>query len=316
MRKSRWGLLALLVLLVAGLFYGSAMAEPAATFPAIIPLPDGFQPEGIVIGRGPVIYAGSLATGDIYRADLRTGEGEVFIEGEPGQSAVGLGFDARTNYLYVSGGAAGEGRVYNARTGELLAVYPFSGEYSFINDVEVTRRGAFFTNSFQPELYRIPLGWRGRLPEPDAVETIPLGEPADFTPVEPPDFIVNSNGIEATHNGRYLIVVNSLEQALYRVDPTTGEAAQIDVGSPLPNGDGLVLRGRKLYVVQNSLNQIALIRLSRDYLSGEIVDTLTDPALDVPTTADLFGRRLYVVNARFGTPPTPTTQYDIVQVPR
>jgi hypothetical protein len=36
----------------------------------------------------------------------------------------------------------------------------------------------------------------------------------------------------------------------------------------------------------------------------------------VPTTLALFGSRLYAVNARFGTPPTPTTEYSIVQLER
>lgn len=42
---------------------------------------------------------------------------------------------------------------------------------------------------------------------------------------------------------------------------------------------------------------------------------LTDPDLDVPTTATLAAGRLWAVNARFGTTPTATTRYDVVQVP-
>jgi len=36
----------------------------------------------------------------------------------------------------------------------------------------------------------------------------------------------------------------------------------------------------------------------------------------VPTTIDRHGSRLYAVNARFGTTPTPTTPYTVVQVRR
>ena len=62
----------------------AAMAAPATAPPANaaregepsrINLPDGFRPEGIAIGRRPFAYLGSLANGDIYRANLRTGEG-------------------------------------------------------------------------------------------------------------------------------------------------------------------------------------------------------------------------------------------------
>ena len=62
------------------------------------------------------------------------------------------------------------------------------------------------------------------------------------------------------------------------------------------------------------LNQVAVVRL-RDHLgAGSIAAYLTDPALDIPTTIARFGDRLYVVNARFSTPPTPTTRYDVVQL--
>jgi hypothetical protein len=35
----------------------------------------------------------------------------------------------------------------------------------------------------------------------------------------------------------------------------------------------------------------------------------------VPTTIAAFGDALYAVNARFDTPPTPDTDYDVVRVP-
>ena len=83
----------------------------------------------------------------------------------------------------------------------------------------------------------------------------------------------------------------------------------------MPAGDGILLRGKTLYVVQNQLNQVAVIKLSSGYTSGEIVDLLTSPNFRVPTTIAAFGNTLYVVNARFGTPPTPDTDYDVVRVP-
>jgi hypothetical protein len=95
----------------------------------------------------------------------------------------------------------------------------------------------------------------------------------------------------------------------------SGEAQAIDLGGvSLPNGDGLLLAGRTLYVVQNRLNQIAVIELAPGLLSGVVVDSLTDADFDVPTTVTSFGDSLYAVNARFGTPPTPSTQYDVVRV--
>jgi streptogramin lyase len=292
------------------LIFALALPAAAATFPEIIHLPNGWQPEGVVVGKGHDIYAGSLATGAIYRADLRTGEGEVLVAQQQGRVAIGLSFDARTGYLFVAGGPGGAGYVYDSGTGASLAEYPFTAENSFVNDVVVTNDAAYFTDSMRPFLYRVPLGPGGQLPDPAQFEEIPLSD--DFV-FEPGAF--NTNGIDATPNGKSLLIVHSSRGELYHVDPQTGEAQLIDLaGGSVPNGDGILLDGKTLYVVQNRLNKIAVIQLAPDLLSGEIVSEITHPAFRVPTTIAEFGNRLYAVNARFGTPPTPDTEYEIVRV--
>jgi hypothetical protein len=84
----------------------------------------------------------------------------------------------------------------------------------------------------------------------------------------------------------------------------------------VPNGDGILLSGKILYVVQNRLNQVAVIDLATDLSSGEVVTRLTDPDFRVPTTIDELGSRLYAVNARFGVmdPGDPATEYEVVQL--
>ena len=140
--------------------------------------------------------------------------------------------------------------------------------------------------------------------------TIPLG--GDYQHVAGQ---FNLNGIVATANGKTLIAVQSFAKKLLTIDPKTGAAKTIDLGGyDLSNGDGLLLRGRTLYVVQNRDNKVAVFELSRDLTQATLLRTITDPALDVPTTIDNWGRRLYVVNARFGTT-TPTDQsYQIVRL--
>ena len=76
------------------------------------------------------------------------------------------------------------------------------------------------------------------------------------------------------------------------------------------------LRGDDLFVIQNQLNQIAVVDLDRRFGRGEGKQLITDDPFDVPTTIDRFGSTLYAVNARFGTPPTPTTPYTVVRVGR
>jgi hypothetical protein len=78
-------------------------------------------------------------------------------------------------------------------------------------------------------------------------------------------------------------------------------------GATLPNADGLLLDGKTLYVVQNTRNQIAVVRLSSDHLSGAIERVITEPftsnaATKVPTTIAEFGNALYAVTAGFAAP--------------
>ena len=308
MRHGPW-VLAGLLLVVALLAPTPALTRAADTFPDEIALPDGWLPEGVVTGRGLVLYAGSLATGAIYAADLRTGAGTILVPGQAGRVAVGLDFDPRTDYIFVAGGPTGKAYVYDAATGALVQEYTLTAPGTFVNDVIVTREAAYFTDSFLPVYYRVPLGPGGQLAAPDAVETIPLS--GDWQQVDG----FNANGIEATPDGQDLIIVNSMTGALYRVTPRTGEATQIDLGKDsVSAGDGLLLRGRTLYVVQNQLNQIAVVDLAPDLSGGEVVGTITDPRFDVPTTVAAFGGALYAVNARFSTPATPSTPYTIVRV--
>jgi hypothetical protein len=46
------------------------------------------------------------------------------------------------------------------------------------------------------------------------------------------------------------------------------------------------------------------------------VRTISDEDFDVPTTIARVGKSLYAPNARFTTPPTPDTEYDVVRVRR
>ena len=201
----------------------SSMAV-AKAFPDIIPLPNGWRPEGIVSGTGTDFYVGSLANGAIYKGDLRTGEGGVLVPGAAGRVAVGLAYDERSGYLFVAGGPTGTGSVYDSRTGALVASYQLTTLGSFVNDVIVTRQAAYFTDSANAQLYVVPLGPGGALPDGGGFQPLPLS--GDWNQV--PGF--NANGIEATPNGDALIVVNSTVGAIYRVDPATGMANAIELG--------------------------------------------------------------------------------------
>jgi sugar lactone lactonase YvrE len=269
-------------------------------FPTRIALPDGFAPEGIEI-KGKTAYVGSVASGAIWRGDLRKGTGEVFVAGVPGsRAATGIEYDR--GRLWVAGAGFGNVLVYDAKTGGLQHTIPLATAPTFINDLVVTKRAVWLTDSQKPVLYRIALSGSG---EPGAVTTVPLS--GDYAHVAG----FNLNGIVATKDGGTLIAVQSAARKLYAIDADTGAAKLIDLGGyDLTNGDGMLLQHRTLYVVQNRDNKVAVFELSKDLSKATFVQALTtsDPTLlSVPTTIDRFGKRLYVVNARFGQT-TPTDQ--------
>ena len=268
-------------------------------------LPAGFQPEGIAIGKGPYAYLGSRVDGDIYRASLITGKGRVISQG-PGTQSLGMKID-RYGRLFVAGGAGGDARVIDTRTGRVLRSYTLQTVPSFINDVILTGGHAFYTDSTNPTLFRLDLGRHGRLPK--AARAVPLS--GDIVYAQPGP---NLNGIARTPDGRNLIVVQSNTGKLFHTT-YRGRTTEIDLGGKsVPNGDGLWLRGRDLYVVQNQLNLVAKIRLNRVGTRGTVVSRTGSDAFDVPTTIAEYGGRFYLPNARFTTPPTPTTPYNVVSI--
>jgi hypothetical protein len=58
------------------------------------------------------------------------------------------------------------------------------------------------------------------------------------------------------------------------------------------------------------------VKLRDGLTHGTVERVISDPRFDVPTTIARKGSRLYAVNARFTTPPTPSTTYDVVGVRR
>ncbi len=322
------------ILIALALVLSAAVAVPAMAEhghgkdkgkrPDVIALPNGFQPEGIATGRHHTFFVGSRDTGAIYTGSLRSGKGSILVEGGPSgvpgdeHAATGLKVDKRGR-LFASGADSKHIRVYDSRTGDQLRDYSVGADAGFINDVIVTKRGAYFTDSNNPRLYFIPFGKKGALGE---LQRIALG--GEYT--NGAGF--NANGIEAARGGRSLIVVKSNTGELFDVDAVTGVAERIAVtggDGELINADGLLRKGRMLFVVENQddadpvapgVGVISVVKLSRDLGRGVIARTITDPKFDVPTTIARSGGRNYVVNAKFATPPTPTTPYEVVKVPK
>jgi sugar lactone lactonase YvrE len=297
----------LLVALVA--LYPAAGAVGAPATQSIV-LPGASSAEGIAAGRGSTFYAGDLLRGDIFRGDLQRGTAELFIDAPDGRMAVGMKVDVSSGLLFVAGGATGQGYVYDTATGRTVKTYQFANPpTTFINDVAVTRLGAWFTDSSSPILYFVPIEHGGM---PGDMRTLVLSGPAADTSGQ-----FNLNGITATPNGSTLIVAHSGRGQLMTVDPATGASAIIqDV--QVPNVDGILLEAGRLWAVQNFSNQISEISLRPDLSSGVVAkQPITDSRFQVPTTVARHGNQLAVVNAKFDTgfPPT-AAEYEVVVVDR
>jgi hypothetical protein len=301
---------------------GQGKGKAKGQKPDVIQLPQNFSPEGITTATRHTFFVGSRTTGAIYSGSLRTGEGDILVEGGPDvagddRAATGLKVD-RFGRLFVSGADSKHIRVYDTRTGDQLRDYFAGDDAGFINDVIVTRRGAYLTDSNNAWLYFIPFGKGGELGE---LTRIPLGG----------DYVIgagfNANGIEAARGGKSLIVVKGNTGELFEVDAATGVADRIEVtggDGELVNADGLLLKGRKLYVVENrddpdpnaaGVGVVSVVKLGRGLSSGRIAGTIHSALFQVPTTIARSGGRSYVVNAKFGLP-NPDGSFEVVKVPK
>jgi sugar lactone lactonase YvrE len=282
---------------------GVAVTAGAAQGPDRIDLPNGWQPEGVASGPGGDLFVGSIPTGSVLRVDPRTGDSSVAVPGADGHAAIGLKAD-RDGRLFVAGGPTGKAFVYDAQTGAGLASFQLApvGEPTFVNDVTLTRGTAYFTDSMRNVVYAVATDLSG-------FEEVTL----NGIELQPGN---NLNGIVATGKRKQtLLAVQTNVGRLWRIDAETGDATEVDLGGAnLINGDGLLLSGRTLYAVQNRDNKIAVLRLKKGLSRAEVVRTITNPDFDVPTTIARQGGDLWAVNARFGTTPTPDTEYWLTRV--
>jgi hypothetical protein len=155
----------------------------------------------------------------VYRGDLRTGQGAPLVPAHDGRAAIGL--KVHHKQLWVAGGPTGKAFLYDARTGADVAEFALTLTIatSFINDVAIGRREAYFTSSRAAEVFAI--GLRG-----GHMRRIALG--GDFVQTGDPS-ATNLNGIAVA--GRHtLVLVQSNTGKLFAADTRTGIARAIDLG--------------------------------------------------------------------------------------
>jgi hypothetical protein len=281
-------------------------------WPDVIPIPAGMQPEGIELGKdqdqdffvGAVSWSGDLThAGAIYRGNFLTGEGQIIVPAT-GKPIAGLSYDERTDYLYgatgFSSGFSGpwwdQGvAVYAATSGRLLGEIIF-GDGIVTNDVLVTENAVYCTDSVSTTLYKIALQDNGRV-----FSTVP--EKIEMTGFEMVDGF-NANGLVGDFDGKQLVIINITSGVLYLVDTETGVASAVDVQGEeqlFPDGDGLYMDGRTLYIMQNFSQKIAVVQLSEDLTQGTFVKNLVSDDFSIPTTITGYGDCVYAINSQFLT---------------
>jgi hypothetical protein len=290
-------------------------------WPDQIPLPTGFEAEGIELGKGQDFFVGgaswsvdSIYAGAIYKGNFRTGEGRILVQPteSPRTPLGGLSYDARTNYLYAATGNSesfggpfwNQGvNVYDATSGALVEklIFPNNdaghtdGTNMVTNDVLVTNKGVYVTDSINARLYKIPLEKGGQLPSPPEVEVIQL---TGFEMVSG----FNANGLVGDFDGKELVVINMASGVLYQIDTESGVASTIQIQGAeelFADGDGLYMDGQTLYIMQNFSDKIAVVQLSGDLTQGTFVKNIVSDAFAIPTTIIGHGDSIYAVNSGF-----------------
>ena len=303
----------------------SLAAAAQQNWPDAIEIPTGFEAEGIELGKGHEFFLGAFSfssvfgeaffenphemsefAGAIYKGNLRSGEGAILAP-PTGKPVSGLSYDDRTDYLYaatgfvdlLTGSFKDQGViVYDASSGDVITEIPF-GDGIVLNDVLVTNTAVYVTDSLNPNLYRLALEKDGRLPSTPVVEMIPM---PGFEMVEG-EF--NANGLAGDFDGSQLVIVNITTGGLFLVDTASGEATPLKIEGAeemFPNGDGLYLDGRTLYILQNFSDKIAVVQLSDDLSGGEFIKNIVgegETKLDIATTIIGFRDSLYAINTHF-----------------
>ena len=291
LQKSR----TMLLTLVSALMLASAPQPALADNDDIqywgLPGPAVF-PEGVAIQAATdAFFVGSTTDGTIFSGDVNsTNDTTVFLPGGGDGRTDVRGMKANETRLYVSAGALGQVFVYDTASKALLAKFATELTPSFVNDVTIAPNGdAYFTDSQSPAIYRLSADLTTFERFTDFVGT-PVVYGTGF----------NLNGIASTPDGAYLIFVESNTGKLFRMNVATKEVIEIAINRACLNGgDGILLVGRKLYVMRNSAALLVTLRLANDFASADLISVSGNPSFQFPTTFAKYGERFLVVNSQF-----------------
>jgi Cu-Zn family superoxide dismutase len=298
----------------------AASTEPASrqTETRIYTLPEEAEvfPEGVAI-EGDTYYVTGAGSETIYRGDLDEPVAEE-LAADRGWGPM-LGIEVVGPRLLVARGLGGNVSLHDRTTGAVVArwtnnVWP---DPTLINDIAIAPNGdAYITDSERPVLYRIPAAeLRNPSAGPQDLRVFLQWDDPPYSNYVPE--VLEANGIVATPDGKFLLIVHYTDGFLFRVRLADKHVTRVKLGSyRLISGDGMVLTDdRVLYVVRPFGSLVAKLRLDAHYTRGRLLSETGDRNFQSPTTAAIAGERLLVVNSQFGGPGTPPWTVSSIRLP-
>ena len=248
-------------------------------------------------------FVATVFDGTIYRGRIDDPSVRVFLEGQPGQGAGGIGISGER--LLLADGLYGNVLTYDLQTRQRIGEFA-TGSGGFLHGLHVTEAGdVWVTDGVRPVLWHLTADQvAAGSGAPAAVPLTP-----EIPHVSSPD---NVEGVVALSETR-LVVVKYADGALYRIDldPQAPQGRTITpiTGATVPLGSRMILDGKRLVVADE--NGLSVVELSDDASSGTVVTRLRDPSFRDTTAVARVGDRYLVVNAAWNLPPP----YTISSVP-
>ncbi|WP_157107894.1 hypothetical protein [Nocardia amikacinitolerans] len=272
-------------------------AEPVRPEQYVVPGDSAF-PGGLAYDHASgSFFTGSTRDGTVFRGYPDDPQAHEWLPGgaEGRTTTSGLVSDDRGR-LFIGGGPTNRLWIHDIGSGVLLAT--LTGiDGGFVNDITITPDGtAFLTDSLAHVIYRVT----------ESSGQWQLHTWLDLTGTTVPRVDGhNLNGIAAVDETT-LLAVHSMTGGLYRIDTRTSDVTEVDLGpTRLFGGDGLVVSGSDLYVVQGGLSpqnprpQVSLLHLSSDHTSAQLRCATTHPDFLHPSTARMAEGRLLIVNSQY-----------------
>jgi hypothetical protein len=248
-------------------------------------------------------FVGTWDDSSIYRGSPDDPTVHVFLEGQPGQNATGIGISGQR--LLVAGGLYGDIRAYDLQTKQRVGEFS-TGSNGMLHGLHVTDAGdVWVTDAVRPVLWHLT---PGQVAAGTGTPTsIPLSPEIPY--VNGPD---NLEGVVALSDTR-LVVVRYFDGTLYRID-LDPQAPQGRTITPIADatvrlGSKMILDGNRLVVPDE--DGLSVVELDADATRGTVVTRMRSPSFHDATGVARVGDRYLVVNAGWNDPPP----YTISSVP-